>query len=500
MDELWLTDLSDATPVMTNSGCWNPCSPPVPPSSRSLHHHLARKPRRPMPWDRCSRPSSCWAHRRRWRWCSGGQRPASRQDLRFLGLPQRRPVPQAAARPRRAGADGARLRQRRRNRTTRRCSSLTPLTVNTTHPHGEEQLTFADVDAVGSPRHPQPGDPRRARALRTSSRPRSPRRLRRPCRRIRAVSVPPRIRRQALQLRRPRRGWRGRAQGLPGHVRDGVVAKLQAAWRGARPRQVFEGGARDLLPVARSDFAEVGTRTPLRGHHRLRCARSKRQLAALIREPPARRRPSARKVSLRASSTDRRAGLYARLCVEKAIRRRQALGAESLDQRSPRASSRVLPATGERDRPQGAQPTGVTCIDKPGAVVDLIVCGRAPPHRARADARARLDPFRDGAPVLLRARRRSRSSSSDSTSARPKIDLRARTTTGDPKVTSSTSTRRPAGNGSSGNTTDLRGEIELRIPAGSAVKIDGERAYRLQRKGLEVEMPIQRSAGRALSS
>jgi tRNA pseudouridine55 synthase len=44
----------------------------------------------------------------------------------------------------------------------------------------------------------------------------------------------------------------------------------------------------------------------------------------------------------------------------------------------------------------------------------------------------------------------------------------------------------------------LRGEIELPIPAASAVKIGGERAYKLARRGVEVEMPVRRSTVRAL--
>jgi tRNA pseudouridine55 synthase len=39
----------------------------------------------------------------------------------------------------------------------------------------------------------------------------------------------------------------------------------------------------------------------------------------------------------------------------------------------------------------------------------------------------------------------------------------------------------------------LQGEVELAIPAASAVKVDGERAYRLHRRGLAVEMPTRRS-------
>jgi hypothetical protein len=39
----------------------------------------------------------------------------------------------------------------------------------------------------------------------------------------------------------------------------------------------------------------------------------------------------------------------------------------------------------------------------------------------------------------------------------------------------------------------LRGEIDLKIPAASAVKIGGERAYKLHRRGVAVEMPTRRT-------
>ena len=71
------------------------------------------------------------------------------------------------------------------------------------------------------------------------------------------------------------------------------------------------------------------------------------------------------------------------------------------------------------------------------------------------------------------------------------IDLTARTTTGDPEGTSSTSTSRPTDDALEAPSTRLRGEVELPIPAASAVKIDGERAYRLHRKGVAVEMPTR---------
>ena len=44
----------------------------------------------------------------------------------------------------------------------------------------------------------------------------------------------------------------------------------------------------------------------------------------------------------------------------------------------------------------------------------------------------------------------------------------------------------------------LEGEIELRVPRASAIKIEGERAYRLQRRGVEVEMPTRLSTVHSL--
>jgi tRNA pseudouridine55 synthase len=44
----------------------------------------------------------------------------------------------------------------------------------------------------------------------------------------------------------------------------------------------------------------------------------------------------------------------------------------------------------------------------------------------------------------------------------------------------------------------LEGEVELVVPQASAVKIGGERAYRLHRRGVEVDMPTRRSTIHAL--
>ena len=39
----------------------------------------------------------------------------------------------------------------------------------------------------------------------------------------------------------------------------------------------------------------------------------------------------------------------------------------------------------------------------------------------------------------------------------------------------------------------LAGDVELPVPAASAVKVGGERAYRLHRRGVSIEMPLRRS-------
>jgi tRNA pseudouridine55 synthase len=44
----------------------------------------------------------------------------------------------------------------------------------------------------------------------------------------------------------------------------------------------------------------------------------------------------------------------------------------------------------------------------------------------------------------------------------------------------------------------LEGDVELPVPAASAVKIGGERAYRLHRRGVNVEMPVRTSTVHAL--
>jgi len=78
------------------------------------------------------------------------------------------------------------------------------------------------------------------------------------------------------------------------------------------------------------------------------------------------------------------------------------------------------------------------------------------------------------------------------------VDLSCRTTTGDPEGEALEAHDVPTRSSLNATLEGLRGEIELPIPTASAVKIGGERAYKLHRQGVVVEMPLRRSQVDAL--
>src|SRR5205823_3745999 len=78
------------------------------------------------------------------------------------------------------------------------------------------------------------------------------------------------------------------------------------------------------------------------------------------------------------------------------------------------------------------------------------------------------------------------------------VDLTARTSTGDPEGEVVERNEAPSEDELRDRLDGLRGEVELPVPAASAVKIGGERAYRLHRRGVAVEMPVRRSLVRKL--
>jgi tRNA pseudouridine55 synthase len=151
--------------------------------------------------------------------------------------------------------------------------------------------------------------------------------------------------------------------------------------------------------------------------------------------------------------------------------------------------------------PRALEPAGVVLVDKPAGPSSFKVIAEL---RSRSGARTghagTLDPFATGLLVVL---------SGWATTLQPcfvglnkryrtDVDLTGTTATGDPEgdviehhgpLSRAELEERLAA---------LRGEVELPIPAASAVKIGGQRAYRLARRGVAVDMPSRRSRVDAL--
>jgi tRNA pseudouridine55 synthase len=135
-------------------------------------------------------------------------------------------------------------------------------------------------------------------------------------------------------------------------------------------------------------------------------------------------------------------------------------------------------------------------VDKPAGPSSFAVVAEL---RRRTGARTghagTLDPFATGLLLLLSGRATKLASCFVGLDKRyvTDVDLTARTTTGDPEgtVVARTEPLQPAE--LEQRLARLRGEVELPIPAASAVKIGGERAYKLARRGVQVDMPTRRS-------
>jgi tRNA pseudouridine55 synthase len=119
---------------------------------------------------------------------------------------------------------------------------------------------------------------------------------------------------------------------------------------------------------------------------------------------------------------------------------------------------------------------------------------------ARTGHAGTLDPFATGLLLLLSGSATKLSSSFVGLDKRylTDVDLTATTSTGDPEGEILERHDAPAKPELEERLEALRGEVELPIPAASAVKIGGERAYRLARRGVTVEMPLRRSRVDAL--
>ena len=151
--------------------------------------------------------------------------------------------------------------------------------------------------------------------------------------------------------------------------------------------------------------------------------------------------------------------------------------------------------------PRALTPEGIVLVDKPPGPSSFAIVARL---RSRTGARTghagTLDPFASGLLLLLSGRATRLAPCFVGLDKRylTDVDLTARTSTGDPEGEQIALSKPPAEPELERRLAALRGEVELPIPAASAVKIGGERAYRLHRKGVAVDMPLRRSRVHAL--
>jgi len=146
--------------------------------------------------------------------------------------------------------------------------------------------------------------------------------------------------------------------------------------------------------------------------------------------------------------------------------------------------------------PRAPSPVGVVLADKPpGPSSFAIVSALRRTTGARTGHTGTLDPFASGLLLLL---------SGLATRLAPcfvgldkryltELDLTRTTSTGDSEGEPGDEHEPLQAGALEAALERLRGEVELPIPAASAVRIGGERAYRLARRGVEVTMPLRRS-------
>src|SRR5213075_2288256 len=193
-------------------------------------------------------------------------------------------------------------------------------------------------------------------------------------------------------------------------------AKLKLLARALERAQVYEGGRIVVSYLLRTDFAEVGAAEPyLEGIIDYLRAVEGADMAVLIREPPRDDGPT-RKVSLRASVDELDVSAIARTFGGGG--HRQAAG-----------FSRSVP-------PRGLEPAGVALVDKPAGPSSFAVVAHIRRLTgARTGHAGTLDPFATGLLLVLSGRATKLAPSFVGLDKRylTDVDLRSRTSTGDPE-------------------------------------------------------------------
>jgi tRNA pseudouridine55 synthase len=151
--------------------------------------------------------------------------------------------------------------------------------------------------------------------------------------------------------------------------------------------------------------------------------------------------------------------------------------------------------------PRASKPVGVVLVDKPaGPSSFALVAALRRRTGARTGHTGTLDPFATGLLVQLSGRATTLAPCFVGLDKRylTDVDLTATTSTGDLDGERLEEHSSPSSDELDAALAGLRGEIELPIPAVSAVRVGGERAYKLARRGVVVEMPRRRSQVHAL--
>ncbi len=146
--------------------------------------------------------------------------------------------------------------------------------------------------------------------------------------------------------------------------------------------------------------------------------------------------------------------------------------------------------------PRALTPSGLVLVDKPAGPSSFAVV-RDLRNRtgARAGHAGTLDPFATGLLLVVLGaftKQASRFVGLDK-EYETEVDLSTTTTTGDPEGEVVDEAEPPSEDELREQIEALRGEVDLPIPAASAVKIGGERAYKLFRRGVQVDMPTRRT-------
>ena len=291
-------------------------------------------------------------------------------------------------------------------------------------------------------------------------------------------------------------------EGLRRGLRVDAVPEAEAARRALERATELAGGRRRRLRAAAGRTStDAGAEEPysegIIDHLR---AVDGAELVALVRELPA-GAGAARKGSLRSHPDGVDVSAIARSFGGGGHRRAAGFSTDlAMDEITRRIVDAFVAAERQPRRlmaiPKALEPTGVDPRRQAGRALVVRRRRRRPARGpgAKTGHAGTLDPFATGLLVLLSGRATSLQDRFMKLDKRyvTEIDLRARTTTGDPEGEPVDEHDAAGARGARARrSTRCAARSSCAIPAASAVKIGGERAYRLHRRGVAVEMPTR---------